>query len=130
MSFENIGLDMLAMFAPNKETLHRIMVNKGYYLPLVSSKTCSEEYLLQCLRGQVFCLKTTALKPHFLKDDIKAIRLELYNEIKKLVKEPLGYELNELPEKGYLIDLLNSLDNGNKLFKNPVISTLTRELKG
>ena len=47
---------------------------------------------------------------------------------KKLVKEPLGYDLNKLPEKVDLIDLLNSLDGGNKLFKNPVIMTLTRAL--
>jgi len=128
MELQNIDLDTLATFIPNKNTLYRIMVEKDYYLPSITSKACSEEYLLGCLKGKYFTIKITELKPYVLWRDLKSNKLELFDEIVKKASKSLGFSIHKLPEKEYLVNVLHTLDKSNRVFKNPLVTTLTREL--
>ncbi len=128
MNFESHDINLISRFLPNKEALYRVLVQKDNYLPDLTSKACTEEYLLGVARGQLYCLKNSQLRNYQLWKDLKKTKLELYHEIKSKVEKPLGFDLNGLPDKQYLINILYSIDSENRFFNNPVISNICRTL--
>lgn len=127
MTTESVDLQKLSLYVPNKASLYRVMIKKGYFLPNETSKACSEEYLLECLHDKVFTMKIDKLKPFILKEDLSSSCLDLIEQLKTKTTKPLGFTPTKLPDKNWLIDVLHSLDPENKLFFNPG-ELITREL--
>ena len=114
----NIPIERLAFSLPNKASLYRMLVtNLGYFLPEESSKAINETYLLAVLRGEVFTLKQSEKKELPLKHDFAATKPELMEEIAKKTQKNLGFTLSSTPDRGWLLDVLNTLDPENKLLK-------------
>lgn len=127
MATESFDLKTLSLYIPNKATLYRIMIKKGYVLPSETSKACTEEYLLDCLHDKIFSIKAENFRPFLLEKDVSISSLRIIEEIKKKASKPLGFTLDKLPDKKWLLDVLYSLDKQNKIFSDPT-EEITREL--
>jgi len=92
-------------------------------LPKYNSNTINLTYLLEVSSENYFSIKIADLKAF---NDYKLLNIEkiaLFNELSKIIIEkemlPLGFKATKLPDKKWLIDVLNTLDPNNKLFRKP-----------
>lgn len=128
MNLESINLETLSFFLPTKGVLYRLMIKKDFFLPSETSKCITEAYLLDSLKGKIFTIKISEIKPFLLKKDINATKIELFNLLHAKIDKPLGFDLNQLPDRDWMVDVLHTLDPNNTLFVNNVTNILTRDL--
>ena len=129
MQLNDFPIEKLSLYTPTKAVLYRIMIqNYNYFLPSESSKAVTEDYLLGVLKGNYFGMKFEERKELRLKNDITASKLDLIEEISKLVKKPLGFTLNQTPDRDWLLDILNTLNPKNKIISGDPATVFTRKL--
>jgi len=63
-----------------------------------------------------------------LEDDLSVGKLELMEEICKKASKPLGFSYNTLPNREWLLDVLNTLDPNNKLLIGDPTLIFSRKL--
>jgi len=129
MESKDIPLNLLAKMIPTRSALYHIMVkNSHYFLPPEKSPIITEDYLLGVLNGEYFSMKLEERKELLFKQDLKATKSELINEISKFAKKPLGFTVKSSPDKNWLFDVLNTLDSNNRLIVGDPETTFTRKV--
>ena len=119
-------INALNALIPTMKSFYQILQSGTYslYLPRFNSNVITMDYLLEVSFSTVYSIANDQVKPY---SDIKVIRIEkiiLFNELKDYLEKnnlkPLGFDINKLPDKKWLIDVLNTLNPNNAIFKNPM----------
>jgi hypothetical protein len=126
MQTEPVSLKWANFLLPNKQALYDTLVEKKMHLPKFESKACNAEYLLRCMRGEVFTIKEDQIKVCHMKR--KASKAVLITILRELAKMDLGFDILSPPNKQWLLDCIHALCPEHDIFKNPAIDGITREL--
>jgi hypothetical protein len=107
----------------NKQNLHRLVSDEGWYLPKKDSRCCTSKlfnlyrYLFDVMGGWVFRIQQSQVKfclnekKRWSKIDIVAfIETRLLNNI------TLGFTIENLPNRDWLINVLFTLDSNHEVF--------------
>ena len=111
----------LARIILNKESLYKIMsVDKGIYLPDI----VYGGVLLGVVRKIYFYVLSDKIKVFQM--EIPQTKEEIFLEILKMNPGLMGFDMESLPDKQWLLNVLYTLKHNHKFFYEP-ISELTRE---
>ncbi len=101
----------------NKDHIYNVVIKKGFYLPDIKSRAVNCKYLLQVLEGKVFSIKCDNVKP-FLIEVIKISKLDLiaYLHEVALKNVDLGFDLQHLPDRKWMLDVLHTVDSTHYAF--------------
>jgi len=103
---------------PDRPTLYKILLQKGYYLPAKKATCCTKSYLGRVQRNEVFSMKAEDIKPFANEKEVKLEKGDLIRILKEKTGEDLGFPCNSSPDKKWLLDVLNTLDPENKFLEN------------
>ncbi|CAD8188429.1 unnamed protein product [Paramecium pentaurelia] len=100
------------------ESMYNALVIKNYYLPEFNSLAITCEYLLNVALNKCFRIKISQIKiGQILK---KVPKLKLFQELDMKLqgkKINIGFTIDKLPDKKWLINVLHTLDQNNEVFK-------------
>ena len=107
----------LNSFLKNKRFTYDFLTSvQGLYLPCITSKAITEDYLLKVLKKTVTTIARANINPA---PEVrkKVSTQELLEEIGKLTGEKnLGFDLYNMPDKEYLLNILFSLKKDHPFF--------------
>lgn len=115
---------VLNKILPSKRELYDLLTNSSDFalkLPSISSKAVSIKYLLSVANGTVFSIKQSAYRETARKSFLS--KVDYYAELGKLSPN-LGFEVDALPDKKWLKNVLYSLQPDHDFFKNESIPTM------
>jgi hypothetical protein len=122
---KSTNVNYLSLFLPNKHALYELLaVEQRYYLPDEMSRCISEKYLLGVAKGDYFRKKIEEIKYYF--GPVNATAAKLYEVLFNKVETNLGFDIETLPNKKWLADVLYTIDPKNVIFNHPIEET-TRE---
>lgn len=60
--------DLARQTIGNKKGMYKVAEQRGLYLPGIDYKVVTEEYLMELLKGNIFCIPKSEIKLAFLKN--------------------------------------------------------------
>ena len=103
----------------DKKDLYELCVRNGYYMPAFKSGVCTEDYLLNVVKGGYWCLKYGDI--HMLpcpRPPCKDILLKKYLDAVKAHGYSTVYVSMELrPDVKWLLDMIATLTPTDEIFK-------------
>ena len=116
-NMQDYDTQFLNSFLKNKRSTYDFLTSVlGLYLPSITSKAVTEEYLLKVLKKSVVTINRASINPA---PEVrkKITTQELLEEIGKLtLGKDLGFDLYNMPDKEYLLNILFSLKKDHPLF--------------
>jgi hypothetical protein len=94
------------------------MVRKlGYYLPEDHTKAMTCSFLLKTAQGTIWRIKTSDVKPYvtlFL--TWSCVDLLAYIKEVLLKDEIVGFDLDKMPDKRYMLNIIHTINPGHEMF--------------
>ncbi|KAL4463836.1 hypothetical protein ABPG74_005773 [Tetrahymena malaccensis] len=103
------------------ENMYLSVEQLGYYLPDLKCSCITAYFLIRVVNGEIFSVKRSKIAPGGAKTIKNKTKIELYEILYSLAqqqeKKDLGFDLNRLPNKQYILDLIHVLKPNHSLFK-------------
>lgn len=101
----------------SKPNLYRMVQQDGWYLPRPESRCVTTSYLFGVINGSVFRIKHSDIKP-YLHEAIRLSKIDIicFIETHLIGDSKLGFGLEKLPDRSWLLNVLHTLDNCNEVF--------------
>ena len=100
----------------SKMNLYKMVKALGWFVPEYASKAVTVQYLNYVMNGAVFRMKKTDMKRHSL--EVKSYSaMDLVGAIETKLGHKMGFELQKLPNREYLLDVLFTLDDQHEVFQ-------------
>ena len=112
------SIQVINRLIPSKSDLYSILTTSPdfeFKLPAFTSKTVSISYLLNAANGQVFTIKKAQYKECHLKSYLN--KIDYFAKLGELVPN-LGFDIDTLPDKKWLKDVLFSIKPDHDYFRS------------
>jgi hypothetical protein len=124
VAVERMKISQLNELLGNVENFYYQVVQHGFFLPDPKKKTVTVDYLYGVIMGNYFGIQKTDIRVgHIFK---YVSKVDLYFELKNTTAKELGFDLNSLPNKSWILDVLFTLNPNHPFFFPPQSSEPTR----
>ena len=117
---DSINIKELNEKIPNLKTLYEILTDsKGLYLPKFESHACTLNYLMKVIKDEkTFTITRDKItEPPIVKQNKNVGELmEIITEVLDKKKIYLGFDEEKMPNKDWLIKVLNAIEPKNPIF--------------
>ncbi|KAL4463832.1 hypothetical protein ABPG74_005769 [Tetrahymena malaccensis] len=119
-NLQKVGLQQLNDMFGCMDNFYFAVYQLGYYLPPLGSAPVTADYLVGVSKQSFYCPKREQIVPGGAKCIRKISKVRLYEILLDLSKkkqlQDCGFELNRLPPKQYLLDVIFLLDPNSQIF--------------
>jgi hypothetical protein len=120
-----IGLEELNNIVGNLKNFYFIVLQMDWYLPKLEAKTITSDYLYGVMVGKYFRIQKNDVKLGVVYRRVK--KIDLYYELRALgTPAPLGFEVESLPDFGWLANILYTLSPNHQFFRTQALSGYKR----
>jgi hypothetical protein len=116
-AYEMISISELNELLGNVANFYYQVTQHGFYLPEETKKTITVEYLYGVITQKYFSMKREEVKHSQTYKYVS--KIDAYFELKRCATKELGFEINTLPNKLWMMDCLFTLQPGHSFFQPP-----------
>ena len=110
---EDIPISTLNKMIGNVMNFYYALTDKGWYLPPYNRGAITFQYLWGVFNGKSFRIPRSEIKRAFTYK--KLTKIEIFQELNLKIPN-LGFSSEKLPEKQWMLDVLNTIDSKNRIF--------------